>query len=40
MKLRANIINILEEGLPVYNLQTDTEVINLGKKYKKRLCKY
>ena len=32
MKLRANILDILEEGLPIYNLQTDTEVINLGKK--------
>ncbi len=36
MKLRANIIDILEEGLPVYNLQTDTEVINLGKKIQKK----
>lgn len=36
MKLRANILDILEEGLPVYNLQTDTEVINLGKKIQKK----
>ena len=36
MKLRANILEILEEGLPVYNLQTDTEVINLGKKIQKK----